>query len=86
MRSSPAFIPAGLGATLLDEALRCPPTPLGGAEKPLVYLYQVRENFRPFVLRQPNPPRAVMLFASGFSRFLGEARYDVDQWDLGNFA
>jgi hypothetical protein len=82
----PTFIPVGLVPTLLDEALRCPPTPLGGKAKPLVWLYRVRENMQPFAFKQPNPPRPVMLFASGFSRFLGDARYDVGQWDFGNFA
>jgi hypothetical protein len=83
---APTYIPLGLVPTLFDEALRCPPTPLGGKEKPLVYLYRVRENFQPHAFGQPNPPRPVMMFASGFARFLGDGRYDVSQWDFGNFA
>jgi hypothetical protein len=83
---SPEYVPLGLVPTLFDEALRCGPTPLGGKTKPLVWLYRVRENFQPFAFGQPNPPRPVMLFASGFARYLGDARYDVSQWDFGNFA
>ena len=82
---APTYVPAGLLPTLFDEALRCPPTRLGGKGKPLVYLYRVVENMQPFASGVPNPPRPVMLFASGFARFLGDGRYDLSQWDFGNF-
>ena len=83
---APTFVPVGLVPTLFDEALRCPPTRLGRKGKPLVWLYRVRENLQPFAFGLPNPPRPVMLFASGFARFLGDARYDVGQGDFGHFA
>lgn len=43
----PVFVPAGLVPTLYDEVVRCPPTPLGGKDRPLVWLYRVRENSKP---------------------------------------
>lgn len=75
----PVFVPAGLVPTLYEEAARCPPTPLGGKDKPLVWLYRVRENRKPGAAGRP-----VILFASGLTRPL-EARFDVAEWDYANF-
>ncbi|MBX2998661.1 MAG: hypothetical protein KF893_09150 [Caldilineaceae bacterium] len=89
----PIFIEGAQLRSLLREALDYPPIDTTG--EVVVWLYIVRENAQASLSSAPlssaplssaPPPQGYMVFASGHMPYRGEARYDVNRWDFGNFS
>jgi hypothetical protein len=79
----PVFIEGAELRPLLREAVEYPPIETSSGL--VVWLYLVRENAQAN-LASGRPTQAYLVFASGHTKYLGEARYDVNHWNFGNYS
>jgi hypothetical protein len=80
---SPVFIEGARVEALMRDALAYPPIDLSNGE--MVWLYLVRENMEAIQARRVSGPTPFMIFANGHMPFVGEARFDLSQWDYSNY-
>lgn len=78
----PIFIEGAQLRAIVQESFNYPP--IDTSTELVIWLYCVRENIQSTVGTLPRP-QVYMLFASGHTAFRGEARYNVNHWDFGNF-
>ena len=79
----PVFIEGAQMDSLMKEALSYPPLDLSSGE--MVWLYFIRENVQLFDLGGAQRPETYLVFVNGHTLYRGDARYDLNRFDFGNF-
>jgi hypothetical protein len=79
----PVFIEGAQMDSLMKEALSYPPVDLSSGE--MVWLYFIRENVQLFDLGGAQRPETYIVFVNGHTLYRGDARYDLNRFDFGNF-
>ena len=69
---------------LFHEALLYPPIELSSPE--MLWLYYVQQNRQTIFTTSSIPPQGYLIFVNGHMSNRGEARFDLNHWDYGNFA
>jgi hypothetical protein len=79
----PVFIEGAQVRSLMREALEYPPVDLSSGE--MLWLYLIRENVQMFDLGSGHRPQPYVILVNGHAPYRGNARYDLNRWNLSNF-
>lgn len=82
--NQPVFMEGAQLESLLHESFHYPGIDLNSRE--LIWLYFVRENQQSIDRSTTNPPQSYLAFASGHMPYRGNARFDVNRYQYGNYA
>ncbi|HYW70946.1 MAG TPA: hypothetical protein VE961_07930 [Pyrinomonadaceae bacterium] len=82
-RDDSVFIEGAQVCSLMRDALSYPPIDLNSQE--MVWLYLIRENIQLFDLGAAKRPQQYVIFVNGHTQYRGNARYDLNRWNFGNY-
>jgi hypothetical protein len=82
-RDDSVFIEGAQVSSLIRDASAYPPIDLNSEE--MVWLYLIRENIELYDLGAAQRPQQYVLFVNGHTLYRGNARYDLNRWNFGNF-
>jgi hypothetical protein len=82
-RDESVFIEGAQVCSLMRDALAYPPIDLNSEE--MVWLYLIRENIELFDLGATQRPQQYVVFVNGHTLYRGNARYDLNRWNFGNY-
>jgi hypothetical protein len=79
----PVYIEGSREEFLLLRSLGFPPIDFANQE--MLWLYQVRENEEAIANSSTQAPQPYLVFTNGQMRFEGEANFDLNYWNYGNY-
>lgn len=78
------YIESARLSELTHDAMRYPPIDLSSRQ--MIWMYVVRENMQAIADKTVEFPRPFVVFVNGQMNYRGNARYDVNRWNYGNYS